>query len=51
MIVGDIHQRQYCCARKGTIMDAAARIRDIVAYAEQTQSAICFLSLFPAGLG
>lgn len=45
-ILGDIvHPRQYCCARERKIIIAADGIRDVLAYAAQTQRAICILSL------
>jgi hypothetical protein len=45
LILGDIiHSRQHCYTLERTIMDAVAGIRRVVAYEEQTQSAISILS-------
>jgi hypothetical protein len=46
MILGDvIHLSQQCCSQERTIMDAAAGIRGVVAYADQTHRRTCILSL------
>ena len=46
MILGDInHLSQHCRARERTIKDAAAGIRHVVVFAQQTQRAIRVLSL------
>jgi len=47
MVLADIiHLSQQCCARQRTIMEPAAGIRDVVAYADQTHRMICILSLY-----
>jgi hypothetical protein len=45
MILGDIITKPIVLLKGTQIIDAAAGIRDVVAYAELTQRAICILSL------
>jgi hypothetical protein len=40
-----LHHNQYCGRNGQTIFDAVATVRDIIAYAEETNKPICLLSI------